>query len=58
MEGNIRQHFSPPEACLGVSQPLTSPRLFPPLASYLSHIIYPGHILQDAMGIDTSFICM
>lgn len=28
MEGNIRQHPSPPEACLGVSQPLTSPISF------------------------------
>lgn len=28
MEGNIRQHPAPPEACLGVSQPLTSPISF------------------------------
>lgn len=41
MEVNISQHSSPPEACFRVSQPLISPSLFPPLASYLSHVSTP-----------------
>lgn len=41
VEGNIRQHSSPPELHRVVSQPLTSPHLFPPLASYLSHVFTP-----------------